>query len=255
MKKLTDDTKMKLYEEVRPIALDYRDSFISRDEVIKDTFKAIEQLGFLLLRFPAVGENTSLSGFTIYKYPYHCIYVNSRQNLGRQYLSCWHECYHIHTGEGSGISYTESVMEDPCEYKANVFASIILMPENLVKGYIESHKLSLPYLKYEDIIQMQIFFNVGYSAMLTRIIQLYPQYKKNLQNRYAIAGKSEKQRKLLEEKIRSVNGNLQLVNATNDIYIPDSFYEDIMFNLKKKRISKEKAFELLKVMDGLTDDL
>ncbi|MEZ3447487.1 MAG: ImmA/IrrE family metallo-endopeptidase [Lachnospiraceae bacterium] len=255
MKKLTDDKKIKLYEEVCPVALKYRESFIQKDEVIKDTFKTIEQLGFLLLRFPAVGENTSLSGFTMYKQPYHCIYVNSRQNLGRQYLSCWHECYHIYTGEGSGISYTESAMEDPFEYKANVFASIILMPDNLVKGYIESHRLSVDYLKYEDIIQMQNFFNVGYSAMLTRIIQLYPQYKKNLQNRYAIAGKSEKQRKLLEEKTQSVNGNLQLINATNDIYISDSFYEDIRYNLDKKRISKEKAFELLKVIDGLTDGL
>ena len=39
------------------------------------------------------------------------------------------------------------------------------------------------------------------------------------------------------------------------IYIPDSFYNDITFNLDKKRISKEKAFELLKVVDGLNNDL
>lgn len=255
MKKLTDEKKTKLYEEVHPIALEYRGSFISKDEVIKDSFKTIEQLGFLLLRFPAVGENTSLSGFTIYKCPYNCIYINSRQNLGRQYLSCWHECYHIHTGEGNGISYTESAMEDPVEYKANAFASIILMPDNLVKKYIETRNLSLAYLKYEDIIQMQNFFNVGYSAMLTRIIQLYPQHKKDLQNRYAIARNTEKQKKLLEKKTLEVNGNLQLINATNDIYIPNSFYENIKFNLDKKRISKEKAFELLKAIDELADDI
>ena len=255
MKKLTEQEKTKLYEEVHPIALEYRESFISKDEVIKDTFKMIEQLGFLLIRFPAVGENTSLSGFTIYKNPYNCIYINSRQNLGRQYLSCWHECYHIHTGEGNGISYTEAAMQDPIEYKASAFASIILMPDELVKKYILSHNISVQYIKHEDIIRMQNYFNVGYSAMLARIIQLFPQYKKNLQNRYAIAKDTEEKRRLLEKKTKSVNGNLQLINATNDVYIPDSFYDDITFNLDKKRISKEKAFDLLKVIDGLNIDL
>ena len=122
MKKLSEEEKTKLYEEVHPIALEYRESFIHKNEVIEDTFKTIEQLGFLLIRFPAMGENTSLSGFTIYKAPYNCIYITSRQNLGRQYLSCWHECYHIYTGEGNGISYTDCLMEDPIEYKANAFA-------------------------------------------------------------------------------------------------------------------------------------
>lgn len=147
-----------------------------------------------------MGENTSLSGFTIYKAPYNCIYINSRQNLGRQYLSCWHECYHIYTGEGNGISYTDCLMEDPIEYKANAFASVILMPDDLVRRYIDLEGISLKYLKHEDIIRMQNYFNVGYSAMLTRIIQLYPEYKKNLLNRYAIAQNTEKQRNLLEEK-------------------------------------------------------
>ena len=53
MKKLSEEEKTKLYEEVHPIALEYRESFIHKDEVIKDTFKTIEQLGFLLIRFPA----------------------------------------------------------------------------------------------------------------------------------------------------------------------------------------------------------
>ena len=161
----------------------------------------------------------------------------------------------LHTGEGNGISYTENLMEDPIEYKANAFASVILMPDNLVKRYIALHNISLQYLRHEDIIRMQNYFNVGYSAMLSRIIQLYPAYKKNLQNRYAIARNTENQRKLLEEKTKAVHGNLQLIHATNDIYIPDSFYNDITFNLDKKRISKEKAFELLKVVDGLNNDL
>ena len=75
MKNLTEQEKAKLYEEVYPIALEFRKSFISEHEVIKDTFETIEQLGFLLLRFPAIDGSTALSGFTIHKAPYDCIYI------------------------------------------------------------------------------------------------------------------------------------------------------------------------------------
>ena len=255
MENLTEQEKAKLYEEVYPIALKFRRTFISEKEVIKDTFKMIEQLGFLLLRFPAIEENTALSGFTIHKEPYDCIYINSRQNLGRQYMSCWHECYHIYTGEGSGISYVDSGKRDPIEYKADMFAGLILMPENLVKEYIESRNISLAYLSYEDIIRMQNHFRVGYSAMLLRILQIYPMYKKTLQNRFAIAKDHPDQREKLKKKTLSVQGDLRLINATNDIYIPDSFMNDIEFNVREKRISKEKAYELLKVIDGLGNDI
>lgn len=255
MKKLTEQEKAKLYKEVYPIALEFRKSFISEQEIIKDTFKMIEQLGFLLLRFPAMNGNTSLGGFTIHKEPYDCIYINSRQNLGRQYMSCWHECYHAYTKEGNGISYIDAVKQDPVEYKADLFAGLILMPKNLVEKYIKMENISLQYLSYENIIRMQNFFKVGYSAMLARILQIYPEYKDTLQNRFAIAKDSPVQREKLKEKTLSVQGDLQLINATNDIYIPNSFIENIEFNVNRKRISKEKAYELLKFIDGLENDI
>lgn len=255
MKRLTEVEKIKLYDEVYPIALECRKYFIKEDQVIKDTFKTIEQLGILLLRFPAINGDTSLSGFTVRKEPYDCIYVNSRHSLGRQYMSCWHEYYHIYTREGSGMSYLDAEKEDPVEYKANLFASMILMPENLVKQYIEKNNVSPKYLSYETIIKMQNYFGVGYSAMLTRILQLYPQYKSDLKKRYAIAQNTIEQKKRLEDKTKSVNGNLQLINATNDVYIPDSFFEHIQFSLEEKRISKEKAYNLLKIIEGLEHDI
>ena len=251
MKNLTEQEKAKLYEEVYPIALEFRKSFISEHEVIKDTFETIEQLGFLLLRFPAIDGSTALSGFTIHKAPYDCIYINSRQNLGRQYMSCWHECYHIHTGEGNGISYVDAAKQDPIEYKADVFAGLVLMPEKLVREYIRKNSILLQYLSHEDIIRMQNYFRVGYSAMLNRILQIYPEYKETLKNRFVIARDTQTQREKLAQKTISVQGDLQLINATNDIYIPDSFINDIEYNVREKRISKEKAYELLQVIDGL----
>ncbi len=254
MSKLTAQEKKKLYAEVLPIAQEYRKTFIGDQNVIKDTFKTIEQLGFLLLRFPAIGNDTNISGLTIYKEPYNCIYINTRQNLGRQYMSCWHEVYHAYTGEGNGLSYVEDSNIDPIEFKADTFAGIILMPENLVKNYILMNDISVEYLSHTDIIKMQNYFRVGYSAMLTRIIQLYPQYARKLHSRYAIAGDNQIQRIKMKTKVFEVQGDLQLVTATNDVYFPQSFLDNIEFNLKENRISKEKAYDLLNVLERLGND-
>ena len=255
MGRLSEEEKNKLYEDVRPIALECRKSIINENDVINDTFGTIERLGILLLRFPALNNDTSLCGFTLYKHPYNCIYINTRQNLGRQYISCWHEYYHIYTGEGTGLSYLDSENEDPIEYKATLFASMILMPENLVRKYVEDRKVNLEFIKHTDIIKMQNYFGVGHSAMLTRLIQIFPEYKDNMQNRYGIAGKSQKQRERLEEKTIQADGNLHLIKATNDIYVPNSFYDDLEMNMKEKRISKEKAYSLLEIIGRLQDDI
>lgn len=251
MSKLTDEEKHLLYKEVHPIAKEYRKSFISDNKVINDTFSCIEQLGFLLLRFPAVGQEDSLSGFTMHKEPYDCIYINSRQSVGRQYTSCWHEVYHIVTGESNGISYINEIKQDPIECKADMFASCILMPEHLVGQYIESCNLNLQYLSYVDIIKMQNYFKVSYSAMLTRILQLYPEYKKILANRYAIAKDTEERRNQMQQKVAEAGGDIRLVTPLNDVYFPHSYIENIEYNLNNGRISKEKALEMLSTLERL----
>ena len=252
MQNLSEQEKLNLYNEVIPTALEYRRSFINDNQVIEDTFKTIEQLGFLLLRFPAADGNTSLGGISIQKKPnYSCIYINSRQNLGRQYLSCWHECYHSITGEGSGISYVENAKKDPIEYKADTFAGMILMPENLVRQYIKNNNIQLSYLSHTDIIKMQNYFQVGYSAMLNRIIQIFPKYKKVLSSRFGIASKSR--RTELTQKTLDVNGDIKLITPSNDIYIPESFLDHLQYNINDSRISKEKVYGILSVIDGISD--
>jgi len=248
---LSQKEKRDLYESVIPIAVEFRRSFIKDDIPINDTFKEIEQLGFFLVRFPALENCGDLSGFFIEKKPYNCIYINSRQNLGRQYLSVWHECFHAITGTGKGLSYISENGTNPDEYKADSFAGCILMPEKLVYNYISQCNINVEYIKYTDIIKMQNYFQVGYSAMLTRIIQLFPQYSNKLGNRYAIAKNNENSREKLLNFTNEVNGDLKLIRPTNDIFIPETFLDNIEFNLKNKRISNEKAFEMLNLINGI----
>lgn len=248
-KKLTLEEKNEIYESVVPIAMKYRNEFIDINKPIDDSFQLIEQLGFCLLRFPALGNNTDLSGFFIEKSPIKCIYINTRNNLGRQYMSVWHEYFHAVTGEGKGYSYASESQIDKIEYKADCFAGIILMPELLVREYIDSNNINVDYIRHVDIIKMQNYFKVGYSAMLTKIIQLYPEA--DILNRYAIAKNNEKARLKLMNATSEVKGNLKLIQPTNDVYYPASVLADIEFNFKNERISMEKAYELLNLIDGL----
>ena len=249
MKKLSEIEQKAIYDKVYPIAMEYRNSIISGEKVITDTFDFIEQLGIILLRFPAVNGNDLLSGFSIRKNPFKCIYINTNQNLGRQYMSCWHEMYHLITGEGKGISYVSDKDKDPIECSADTFAGIILMPDNLVKKYINDNHINVQYIRHIDIICMQNYFQVGYSAMVKRIIQLYPEY--DLKNRYGLAAQSR--RCELESKTVEVGGNVNLIKPTRDVYIPERFFINLKYNIDNKRISNEKAYGILKCIEGLND--
>jgi hypothetical protein len=74
---------------------------------------------------------------------------------------------------------------------------------------------------------------------------------KSLKNRYAIAGKGKKAMDKLYSYTKQADGDIRLIRPTNDIYVPKEFLEDIKFNLKNDRISKEKALEMLNLIDGL----
>jgi len=254
-KRLEADLQEKLYKSVIPIAKNARNSFVAEGKVIEDSFKLIEQLGFLLLRYPAFGASEEISGFYIKKGNVNCIYINSLMSLGRQNLSVWHEYYHYYTGDGNGLSYTNNSVWDESEYKANAFAGCILMPEELIYEYLHSANITIPYIKNVQLVQMQSYFKVSLSALITRLCMLFPDHKANLGSRYGLTQKNEKSIQKLNKLIEEAQGDISLVQPTNDIYIPDSFFDDIEYNIKNERISLDRAKELLDMVDRLSKNV
>lgn len=250
-KKLAADVQAKLYKSVIPIAKKARNSFIAEGKVIEDSFELVEQLGFLLLKFPAFGASEEISGFYIKKGNIDCIYINSLMSLGRQNLSVWHEYYHYYTGDGYGLSYLSNSEENESEYKANAFASCILMPEELIYEYLLSENIKLPYITNIKLIQMQSYFKVSLSALLTRLCMLFPGCSDGLKKRYWLTGNNDKSKQALYGLIEEAQGDISLVQPTNDIYIPNSYFDDIEYNIKNERISLERAKELLEMIDHL----
>lgn len=248
--RLTEYEKEKAYNEVIPIAQQFRQKYLPENQKVENTFKILEeQLGYFILRFPS--EDSDLSGFHIEKSGIHCIYINSCHTLGRQIFSAWHECYHAINGQVS-LSFISKLDKDIEEYKAECFASCILMPERLVKLFIIQNNINLNYISHHDIIKMQHYFGVSYSAMVRRLIQLFPENKNTLQNRYALGQKSKE--KELEQKTLQAGFDTALIKPTNDIYVSHKFIEDIQFNLKDGRISQEKAMSLIKLIQSLGEN-
>jgi len=245
---LSAKKKEELYKSVIPIASEFRNRFLDKDRPIKNTFETLEQLGYFIVRFPT---HDSLSGFHIKKGNYDCIFVNSSHSLGRQYFSAWHECYHAYTRDGGGISLRDDIKYDETEYKAECFAGCILMPEELVKDYIDKHISDLTYISYEELIIMQNFFRVSFSALITRLIQLFPQYKQALSNRYPLSKPNNAHRLL--ELTRKVEGDLSLIQPTNDFSVSQKFYERLHDNLQMGRITVEKAQAVLEFLESVRD--
>lgn len=249
---LSNNEKEELYQSVIPIARCARAEFIGESEPINDSFKIIEQLGFLLLRFPTL-ESNSLSGFYIKKGSVNCIYINSKHTLGRQFTSVWHEYYHYYTEDGQGLSYIEQEKFDRSEYKADCFAGCVLMPENIIKTYIADKNIDINNMSYSELILMQNFFRVSTTALIFRLTQVFPESKEVLRKYYSITMNNPKAIEQLSKLFFENNGDIRLIQPTNEVYIPTSFYDDLESNLINKKISKEKAYELLSIINQLSD--
>ncbi|WP_102399518.1 ImmA/IrrE family metallo-endopeptidase [Haloimpatiens massiliensis] len=241
MAKININKQLQLYRDyVLPIATTERNKIIPKDSIVKDTFGLLEQLGFFILKFPSFDDN--LSGFYINKSGFKCVYVNSKHTLGRQFFSAWHEYYHVVTGEGGGVSLFDQMKEDIVECKAELFAGYILMPENLVFNYIKKNQLNLKYLSHNQIIRMQNYFKVSYTAMIKRLTILFPEYN-NLGVLYGLGNKNRHEE--LCKKTIKLGGDITLIKPTNNFYVSQQFKTDVLENLKMDRIDEGRAEVLL----------
>ncbi|BDG81246.1 hypothetical protein BSF_29750 [Bacillus subtilis] len=249
MSELTRERKNILSKESAQIASKYRRSLVHENEPIKDTFGILENLGFFIVKFPA---HDDLSGFHIKKSNYDFIFINSAHSLGRQYFSAWHEYYHAISGEESGISLSGEGFKDEDEFKADCFASNILLPKKLIYQYLKSQNITnVDHITYYELITMQNYFRVSYGALITKLKLLFPDCKNSLNEKKEL-GSIENKEKLLKLTIE-YNGDTSLIKPTNDLYITPKFYKRLEENYQDGRVSEEKVQQLLGFLESLRD--
>lgn len=247
MEKISDLRKIELRSEIEQIAQDFRRAYNNICEApIPNSFRAAEELGFFVVSAAAPNE---LSGFTTTIDNKSMIVVNSNHPLGRQNYSIWHEIYHWYTGDGLEVSLMDNIEYNETEFKAEAFASEILLEKKSLErelnslGYKSLNKSSVKYLKNEDIVILQNRFNVSYRAMLTRIIAISD--NQDLRTRYGIASN---QGKIIQFNIKcGFNGDLE--KPTPKPYISDSLFKYLTLNLEKGRISSSYVEEFLEFIE------
>ncbi|MCK6075377.1 ImmA/IrrE family metallo-endopeptidase [Paenibacillus silvae] len=247
-RKVSPERAKELHRQIAPIASEYRKKFLDENEPVKDTFHTLEQLGYFIVRFPT---DNNLSGFHIKKSGFDCIFVNSAQPLARQYFSAWHECYHAYTGEGGGITLKDALEYNEIEFKAECFAGCILLPEPMIREYIRQHPVIFKYASYNYLIQMQNYFRVSLNALLTRLSQIYPEAKAVLGSRYSLSLPSRIED--MKTRIREANGDENLIFPTNDFTVSQRFFENLHNNLDQDRISSEKAYAIMDMIETLKE--
>jgi Zn-dependent peptidase ImmA (M78 family) len=98
--------------------------------------------------------------------------INSDLTLGRQHFTICHELYHLfiqNDFESMMCNAGEFPIKDKLEYKADIFASHLLLPEEGLIGQIPINELSKNKISLETIIKIEQYFSSSRHALLVRL--------------------------------------------------------------------------------------
>ena len=213
---------------------------------IKDIFAGINYLGIDQIRYP-FGKDVLLGFAKVHKGK-RIIVSNSSEILAREIYTVAHELGHIiyDFSEGKTGIKTDSDFEQSSisEKRAFYFADCFLMPKWKILEYIERElKKKTSELCAFDIVRIQKEFNVSYSAIVYRLLNL------------RLITRSQKER-LLAEQQANTSAKLfnllalddSLLRPTEVIKIPDNYLEYVISNYENDLIpfsSLQKALGLI----------
>lgn len=125
------------------------------------------------------------------KVPKRFILVNSSISLGKQHFTLCHELYHLFVQENfrSMICTTGLFKkEDKEEYRADLFAAYLLIPETGIKALIPDSELTKNKITLKTILKIEHYFSCSRAALLYRLKELniidgnhYDKYCQNIQ--------------------------------------------------------------------------
>jgi Zn-dependent peptidase ImmA (M78 family) len=112
------------------------------------------------------------------------ILINSNHTLGRQNFTICHELYHLFVQKGFVFKVCNQPMFDKRdieEYRADLFASALLMPEDGLTGMLleENFDPDNKEMVYPTILKLEQYFGCSRSALLYKLANMgYPQLQK-----------------------------------------------------------------------------
>lgn len=216
---------------------------------MRDSIKRIESLGIFVLISAAPDD---VSGFCMTIGEDTFIFVNKNHNLGRQNFSLWHEVYHWFTEDTGSISLLGEYKNNEIEFSADYFSSLILIDDTALDevlsnmGYPQKNP---KYISHDEVIQLQHLFGVSYSAMVTKLIERFPQA--NLNTRYGL-GFPNREEELLAKTL-ALGLTTDLIKPGNKTYISSELFILLESLYKEDKISDRKLSGILEFIEKELD--
>ncbi|ARJ38028.1 hypothetical protein SporoP8_03435 [Sporosarcina ureae] len=235
--------KGKLKAATEETFLKFKESFPGIIEMpMKNSISKIESLGIFVLISAAPLE---VSGFCMTIGEDTFIFVNKNHVLGRQNFSLWHEVYHWFTESTGSVSIVNEQENSEIEYQADYFASLVLLDKNHLSEKLWEMGIrnsnNAKYISYDHIIKLQHYFQVSYSSMVRKIIEIYP--NSNLSSRYAL-GIPARQDELIRKTL-DLNLSVNLIQPSKNTYISRELFILLEKLHSENKISKSKVFSIM----------
>ncbi len=134
--------------------------------------KVLEQDYGIKVLYYSLGDGSSLS--TVSSKLGNIVVINSDEVPWRQHYDLAHELFHLLTWEAVVLSqnYEQEEYNEDIEKKANLFASVLLLPENEVKKEILDRAKNTGKISHSDIVDIAIEFGVSTQALVYRLAHL-----------------------------------------------------------------------------------
>jgi len=239
-----------LYDEIKKEVLLFQQKYSgARDKILQDDiFRIIENMeGIDLLLFPV--KDDDLCGFICEYKGEIFIYINTYLTLAKQIFSAAHEIYHfINNGQKELlhrkiIEDTEEEKLEIEESKANLFAALLLVPEDSLKSELDLLNVKTA----EDInilklIKLMDTFAVPYKTIVLRLFEIELMDEKETEKWLSIPDRDKNEGILYQIKKHKIGerwqkttcevkySNLKALIYDNDELVPE------------KRIKKDLAF-------------
>ncbi|MDP5168625.1 MAG: ImmA/IrrE family metallo-endopeptidase [Bacteroidia bacterium] len=102
--------------------------------------------------------------------------INSQQSLGRQHFTICHELYHLFVQENFSsrrcVAGTFDKRADKEEYNADLFAALLLLPEEGMLEMIPAQELKKDRVSLATLLHIEQYFSCSRSALLQRLREL-----------------------------------------------------------------------------------
>lgn len=210
---------------------------IGSDDPIK--FKSLLKKLNVLTVYRPLGSNFSGMAIKLQEGEFinRLILVNNNHSLGKQHFTIAHEIYHLYIQKNFEHMACQTGLfnkKDGEEFNADVFASILLLPENGVKSLIPDEETTKDKISLQTILKIEQYFSCSRSALLYRLKELqiisslgYEKYKGNVKKGAILNGYDLD---LYEEG----NKNLVIGNygeLANELYCKEKISESHFYSL------------------------